>query len=293
MKKVLSIAVAMCLGVAASAQSNEQIQNKNGVDLMPVSGEFAVGIGASYANVPQWIGNMFGFTGSNNVINGATSYIDNVNFGSGVSVTGKYMVSDNNALRMSVSNFGIDETFNFETFDDRANHPDSTVVDKERFNASETYLSAGWEFRRGKSRVRGIYGGDAVLSWTNSHSHFSYGNNLGLANLTPTSNVGFWDATHGRATQTRNGAAFGAGVRAFVGVEFYIAPKMCIGTEFGWSATLSKSGKSITDYERFDPFADNGAGAIVTHREVTSLGGINFNTGIDNFNSQVYFMFYF
>ena len=298
MKKVLSIAVAMCLGVAASAQSNEQVQNKNGVDLLPVSGEFAVGIGMTYANVPQWIGNMFGYTGNNTSIVGANSYINNPNFGTGISVTGKYMVSDNNALRISVANFGSDVTNNYRVFDDKANSPDSTVVDKYRFNTSTTYLSGGWEFRRGKSRLRGLYGGDAILGWENSHSHYTYGNNLGLSNLTPTQAGAMpnWDPTYGRMTQMRNGATFFAGVRAFVGVEFFFAPKMCIGTEFGWSATMAKSGKSVADYQRFDPFASDGNGgygAIQTHREVTSLGGINFNTGLDNFTSQVYLMFYF
>jgi hypothetical protein len=295
MKKLLIMFVAVAFGFSASAQSNEQMQNKNGKDLMPVSGEFAVGIGASYANVPQWIGNLFGYTASNNVITGANSYINNPNFGSGVSIWGKYMLSDNNALRVSVSNFGSDQTQNFEVFDDRANHPDSLTSDRRRFNNSSTFLSAGYEFRRGKSRLRGVYGGEAVLSWSNNHSHYTYGNNLGLANLTPTQAGAMpgWDATHGRTTQIRNGATFGAGVRAFVGVEFFFAPKMSVGTEFGWSASMSKSGKQIRDYERFDPFADNGAGAIVTHREETSLGGISFNTGIDNFNSQIYFNFYF
>ncbi|MEZ4923040.1 MAG: hypothetical protein R2780_07730 [Crocinitomicaceae bacterium] len=295
MKKVLSIAAAMCITIAATAQ-NEQVQNKNGVDIMPVSGEFAVGIGATYSNVPLWLGNFFGKNGSNNAILGASSYIDHPLIGTGASITGKYMVSDNNALRVSVYNDGVDQTNKYEVYDDRANHPDSTVVDTYRYNQSSTYLSAGWEFRRGKTRLRGIYGGDAVLGWSNSHEHYGYGNNLGITNLTPTDQFNAWNSIYGRMTQQRFGATFSVGLRAFVGVEYFIAPKMCIGTEFGWSAYMSKSGKSVADYERFDPFVadgNGGYGAIVTHREETSLGGISFNTGLDNFNSQVYFMFYF
>lgn len=291
MKKVLSVAIAMCLGVVASAQGNEQIQNKDGVDIMPVSGEYAVGVGATYSNVPLWIGNLFGYTASNNAITGASSFTDHPM--TGVSIWGKYMVSDDNALRVSISNFTFDGTQKFEIADDRANHPDSTVVDKERINGSEIFLSAGYEFRRGKSRLRGLYGGEIMLGWQNSHNHYTYGNNLGMANLTPTDAFGLWDPVYGRVTQFRNGATFSAGLRAFVGVEYFFAPKMCIGTEFGWSANMAKTGKSVTDFERFDPFADSGNGAIVSHREENGLGGISFNTGIDNFNSQVYFMFYF
>lgn len=295
MKRVLILTFAFFAGITVSAQSNEQIQNKDGVDIMPVSGEYAVGIGATYANVPLWIGNLFGYTASNTAVTNASSYINNPNFGTGVSIWGKYMVSDDNALRLSIANFGGDNTNRFEVFDDRANHPDSTVIDKVRNNSSTTYVSAGYEYRRGKTRLRGVYGGEVVLSWQNSHSHYTYGNDLGLANLTPTQSGAMpgWDAVHGRTTQVRNGASFGAGLRAFVGVEYFFAPKMSIGTEFGWGAYMVKNGRSVQDYERFDPFADAGNGAIVTHREENSLGGISFNTGIDNFNSQIYFNFYF
>lgn len=292
MKKILSIACALFIGVAASAQSNDQIQNKKEVDIMPVKGEFAVGIGVGLNTLTGWIGNMFGYNAYNGI---NQTYVNNPLFaGSSASIFGKYMVSDNNALRMSLSNFGSDTASSYDTFDDRSNNPDSTVVDRTRFNSSITYVSAGWEFRRGKTRLRGIYGADAVLSWQNSHSHFTYGNDLGVSNLTPTQNAALpvWNATWGRTTQVRNGATFGIGARAFVGVEYFIAPKICIGTEFGWRAMFETSNGNQVDYERYDPFADGGNGAIVTHSE-TNLGSRTFSSGLDNFNTQLYFNFYF
>lgn len=291
MKKILSVAVAMCLGVVSSAQGNEQVQNRNDVDIMPVSGEFAVGIGIDLGTASSFIGDMFGgFTGTNSL---NQTYINNPAFGSGVSVFGKYMVSDNNAIRASFSNFGTDAVTNFEVYDDRSNDPDSTVVDKFRSNSSVTYVSAGWEWRRGKTRLRGVYGGEAIMSWQNSHNHYTYGNNLGATNLTPTTALGgVWDPTFGRITEQRNGATFGVGVRGFVGVEYFFAPKICIGTEFGWRVMLQQDGKSNTSYEKYDPFADAGNGAIVAHTE-TSLGGRTFSSSLDNFNTQVYFHFYF
>lgn len=297
MKKVIIVACALVMGVSASAQ-NEQIQNKKGTDIMPVSGEYCVGIGVGINSLTSWVGNMFGYTASNNSLN--NTYVNNPLFtGSSVSIFGKYMVSDNNAMRVSISNFGSDVTNLYRTYDDRSNDPDSVVVDKTRFNSSTTYLSAGWEWRRGKTRLRGIYGGDAVLSWQNSHQHYTYGNNLGPNNLTPTQAGAMpgWNSTWGRTTQVRNGATFGVGVRAFVGVEYFIAPKICIGTEFGWRAMMEMTGKSRVDYERYDPFVDtdgdgNPDGAIVNHTEWT-LGGRSFSTALDNFNTQFYFNFYF
>ncbi|MEX1002709.1 MAG: hypothetical protein WDZ35_11400 [Crocinitomicaceae bacterium] len=295
MKKIFSIAIASCLCLGVSAQSNEQIQNKKDVDIMPVSGEFAVGIGVGLNSVTGWVGSMFGYTGYNSF---NQTYVNNPLFtGTSVSVFGKYMVSDNNALRMSISNFGSDNTMTYEVYDDRANDPDSVVVDKQRFNSSATYVSAGWEWRRGKTRLRGIYGGDAVLSWTNSHNHFTYGNDLSASNLTPTQAAAMpgWNNTYGRVIQQRNGATFGVGVRAFVGVEYFIAPKICIGTEFGWRAMFEKTGAGQTDYERFDPFVEGDGtteGSVVSHTDNT-LGGRSFSSGLDNFNTQLYFNFYF
>jgi len=292
MKRIVMIAIGLCIGAGASAQSNEQIQNKNGKDIMPVKGEYAVGLGVGMSSLTGWVGNMFGFTGSNSM---NQTYINNPAFGTSTSVFGKYMVSDNNAIRVSFSNSGSDITNRTEVYDDRANDPDSVVVDVQRTNNSATYVSAGWEWRRGKSRLRGVYGGEAIMSWTNSHRHYSYGNQLGASNLTPSSAIGYWSNDYGRIVEERFGATFGVGVRGFVGVEYFIAPKICIGTEFGWRATLSQTGKSKFTFQEYDSFLDNGDGTfggIRTHTE-ENLGSRTLSTGLDNFNTQLYFHFYF
>jgi hypothetical protein len=290
MKKILTIALAMSFGVAASAQSNDQIQNKKGADLLPVKGEYAIGIGTNLQTLTGFVGNMFN-NDQNNSIN--STFLNHP--ATGASIFGKYMMSDNMALRVTLNQFGGDNTSVFEVYDDRANDPDSMVYDKVRTNSSFTAVSAGLEWRRGKSRLRGFYGGEAVLSWNSGHTHYTYGNLLGGTNVTPTDNAAMpaYNGQHGRTTQIRNGATFGVGARGFAGVEYFIAPKICIGTEFGWSLRFNKSGDSKTTYEKWDPFYDNGTGGIVTYTDQTNQGGWGINSGIDNFNSQIFFHFYF
>jgi hypothetical protein len=292
MKKIVMIALGLCISASVNAQDNEQVQNKNGKDIMPVKGEWAVGIGVSMASVTGWVGSMFGYTGYNSV---GQTYINNPAFGSTTSIFGKYMVSDNNAIRMSISNGGSDFTNNFQTYDDRANDPDSVVTDTYRSNNSSTYVSAGWEWRRGKSRLRGVYGAEAILSWSNNHEHYSYGNELSASNTTPTDAFSTWNNDFGRMTEARYGATFGAGVRGFVGVEYYIAPKICIGTEFGWRAMLSQTGKSKLSYEEYDAFITNEDGSFgaIRNETIETLGSRTLSTGLDNFNTQIYFHFYF
>jgi hypothetical protein len=96
-------------------------------------------------------------------------------------------------------------------------------------------------------------------------------------------------------TEARYGATFGAGVRGFVGVEYYIAPKICIGTEFGWRAMLSQTGKSKLSYEEYDAFITNEDGSFgaIRNETIETLGSRTLSTGLDNFNTQIYFHFYF
>tara|TARA_B110000285_G_scaffold227512_1_gene288960 strand:- start:1574 stop:2467 length:894 start_codon:yes stop_codon:yes gene_type:complete len=297
MKKILMIALALGVTASVNAQSNEQMQNKNGVDIMPVKGEFAIGLGTNLSTFTGFVGNMFGgFTGSNDL--GNSTYLTNPG-GTTVAIFGKYMTSDSSAIRLSFHVYGEDIIDKYEAYDDLVNNPDSMVIDSRRFNESSNYISLGLEWRRGKSRLRGFYGGDAVLSWTNEHTHYNYGNDITATNVTPTTSASLgnvWNPDFGRITEERTGAIFGIGVRGFVGVEYFIAPKICVGTEFGWTAMMSHNSKSTTSYEEYDAFMDNGDGtfgAIRTKIIEETLGSRKLSTSIDNFNSQFYFHFYF
>ena len=290
MKKILTLALAMGVGFVSTAQSNDQIQNKKGVDLLPVKGEWAVGIGTDLGTLSGFVGNMFNNDANNTL---SSTFLNYPNTGS--SVFGKYMLSNDMAARATFFNGGQDRTEVYEVYDDRSNDPDSVVYDKRRFNNSITRLSLGLEWRRGKSRLRGFYGAEGVLSWVNSHNHYSYGNALGVDNLTPTDNGAMpgYNAQHGRTVEIRNGATFGLGVRGFLGVEYFIAPKICVGTEFGWGVNFFKSSDDVTTYEKYDPFYDNGTGGIVRYEDKTNQGGWSISSGLDNFNNQIFFHFYF
>ncbi|MGV6861134.1 MAG: hypothetical protein ACWA41_05150 [Putridiphycobacter sp.] len=286
MKKILGLSLGLLLGTATIAQSNDQIQNKKGVDIMPVSGEFAVGAGIGMSTFTGFIGDMFNNSTNNNL--GSSIYRSNPL--GGTMIFGKCMVSDNNAIRASFYNYGYDEMNKYKVFDDRANDPDSVVMDTYRENYSTSSVGVGYEFRRGKTRLRGIYGGDALISWSGGYSeHYTYGNQMSLSNMAPTT---AWGQQGRRVLSDENGSSFGLGVRGFVGVEYFVAPKICIGTEFGWTLQWSQYGKSVLTEEYFDINYDNGTGAVVTE-ETISFGGRDFNSGIDNANGQVYVTFYF
>lgn len=293
MKKVIGVSLALVFSVASIAQSNEQIQNKNEVDIMPVKGEFAIGMNA--VPVLNYVGNIFGLTSSNNSMSGNKF----VNYFASNTLFGKYMISDNNAVRAHLRIGQYNNTFQNEVFDDTQNDPDALVMDTYKSNSSVYNLGIGYEWRRGKTRLRGIYGGELMYQYQRGTStEYTYGNAFGTTNPAPTSTT--WFSSGGvinenpdaeRLVSSKNGSFNGIGVRAFAGIEYFIAPKICLGTEFGWGIMGGFSGASKTVSESWDPTA-NGTGAVVND-EVIGSKGRSLSADTDNFGGSLYLMFYF
>jgi len=293
MKKILTISLGLLLTGVTIAQSNDQIQNKKGVDIMPVKGEWALGAGF---NVLGFVGNMFTNTNNNSYAN---SLMRN-NFG-GQSIFGKYMISDNNAVRVSVFNAGQNTTTKYKAYDDKTTDPDSLVFDVQKYRTSSTRIGVGYEFRKGSTRLRGIYGADAFVGWgTGQNYDYTYGNAMTFDNQAPYSinpngygSIGVQNTPNAeRIVSVNNSNAFNLGLRGFIGVEYFIAPKICIGTEFGWNVTYTNSGDRTVITEKYDIFANDGKGGIEL-KEVMSENGRSFRSGLDNTTTQLYFTFYF
>lgn len=298
MKKIVGISIAMLSCSLTFSQGNPQIQNKNDVDIMPVKGEFAIGVNA--APVLTYMGNIFGLSSSNTSLN-TNKFLSN-SFG-GNTIYGKYMLTNDNAIRASFRIADYDNLQRYDVFDDSKNSPDSTVVDTRNYDNNTINLGVGYEFRRGTTRLRGIYGGDFMLFRSHTNNEYTYGNAYSLGNMTPTSQfnaTGGYMGTDGapvaeRLLMSKSGTTLGAGLRAFAGVEYFFAPKMCIGTEFGWTMTVSRTGQSMTKTEQFDPNATNEDGSVggVVFKENVTSGSRTFNLDTDNFNAALYLMFYF
>lgn len=292
MKKIIGVSLAFILTLGATAQ-NEQIQNKNGVDVMPVSGEWALGMNA--IPVFTYVGNLMGYTNSNTNLQGNKF----VNYWAGNTIFGKYMLSDDNAVRAHLRIGEFVNQFDNYVFDDVADSPDSLVMDQYKFSSSIWNLGVGYEFRRGKTRLRGIYGGELLFSYqTGINREYSYGNAMGNGNPAPESTTWFnfggvsGEGALGQRIVSEKGGNFtGLGARGFIGVEYFIAPKICFGTEFGWSVNVGKTSETVQTIEWWDPTA-NTTGAV-RYEEIETAGSRNLSIDTDNFGGSLYFMFYF
>ena len=208
----------------------------------------------------------------------------------GISLGGKKFLDDKTALRavISLSNVNtrktneITKAMAFPSPD--LNFGDKTPLVKDTWSNSATgiVIGAGIEKRQGKGRVQGFYGGEALLSLeSGTKDKFTYGNALtqnptgdqpdvtandvnfstnwineaGYTNLAPTlvQNAG---VTSARLLSSTVGGSFGIGVRGFIGADYFFAPKMSIGGEFGWGLAYQKFGKTSQIWEAEGKLAD-------------------------------------
>lgn len=303
MKKTATI-IALALGVTGAYA--QDLTSKKGEPYLPEAGDYAVSVDATpFLN---YAGNFFGksnFTNNNGLVttgNQAPTW----NFLNGNNtITGKYFVDASTAYRLGLRlGFGSSKDSRMV-----AALPTTTVVSYPEANATventrkqgrtNVGITAGIEKRRGKTRLQGFYGADAGIFFSSVKDKYTYGNALN-GNATPATAVGVvadddFSGTLGgsnttnavlstgqtgaaRALEVKSGSTFSFGVRAFIGAEYFIIPKLSLGGEFGWGVGLSLSGKSTAKYESVG--TPNGATNTVVG-ETTVEGGKSSTFGFD------------
>jgi hypothetical protein len=290
MKKLIAIIASVAFMLPAMAQdvpvgsasSGEKVVNKNGVAILPQAGDIAVGIDM----VPflNYFGNIANQT-VNNTYNG--SFLSNAN-----TLFGKYFLDSDLAVRgrfMIMSTIDQDKRY---ILDDAAfyNDPNTNdqVVDVRKFKDHDYMISGGIEKRRGKGRLRGIFAAEVSVMFGTNKTEYTYGNNYSSLNTTPgTTNFGGNIAANGRVLSDKNASYFGAGIGAFIGVEYFIMPNIAIGSEVGWGVNYTKWSQSNTVTEVWN---GNSAEEVTT---LDSPGDLGFNYGLNNPTASLYMMFHF
>jgi hypothetical protein len=254
MKKSYLLVASVLLGTALNAQ----VQNKNGVDMLPVEGEYSIGISADpFLN---YFGQIFSNAGA------IAPTWDFQNFNN--TIIGKKMMANDMAYR-GIIRVGFGSTSNTSM---RADNDDTLaityptlrkeVADVHKTGYNYVGIGGGIEKRRGTTRLQGIYGADALLWFSGNKDTYTYGNDLrysGLVNPGDAASVstnfgsnmvandGYGNSA--RVLTSKSGMNIGFGVRAFAGVEYFILPKISLGAEFGWGLGLSLNGANTTSRE--------------------------------------------
>lgn len=282
MKNIFLIIALIMLTVAANAQvsGDSVLRSKKGIPILPQAGDWA--IGADAYPFLYYAGNMFNNNDDNEL------YLDDY------ILYGRYYLSDNTALRFKLGVNNSSSISRGYVRDDAAFTADPLSVakteDSYTYKYCENDLSIAYLKFRGYGRLRGFYGIEAGYSWNRSKYIYTYGNPMTVANPNPTMN---WDGNNDgrRSLEQDNGIYRGLNLGAVAGVEFYFAPKMCIGYEISLTGSYNWKSQGNTSYEWF-----NGS-SVVEMEEGDNPGGY---TGASlrssygqSFYSSLYVMFHF
>jgi len=232
---------------AQEANQDNAFINKRGIALLPQAGDFALGIDAT--PFLEYLGNISGFRFNNApVFKGVNN-----------TIYFKYFLEDDRALRAKLHlNIG-QEKYKQTVEDDHATITDPTNVDATTIdtwvkNTQNVGLDIGYEFRRGKGRVQGFYGGEIYLGYTAGNEFFEYGNPITGANTKPAFHeFAKYNLPKNayRATERKPGQILSAGIGGFIGVEYFFTPQISMGGEFGLSYIYEIKGQDVIKGEAF------------------------------------------
>lgn len=229
MRKTVLFTAAL-LSSAAIAQTGE-ITSAKGENWLSQDGDWGLTFDAN--PLLNYGGNLFNGTAGNSIGNGLTWA--NPWF----AIQGKKLTAANKALRAKVRiGFGNQKDTDLVPSTD-PNATAGTLVDDVTKNSQfNLVLGVGMENRVGSTRVVGVYGAEAYLAFGSSNTKYEYGNAASADN-----------PVTGRVTESKGGSTFGFGVGAFVGVEWFCAPKVSLSGEYTWGLMLSSTGHTSTTSE--------------------------------------------
>lgn len=299
-KTIITLLVAVCCVVSVSAQNAERtkgIQTKKGYNILPVAGDFAIGIDAT--PLLMYAGGMF-------VPTMAPSFGDDYTYTNGTnsykgSIFGKYFLEDNQAIRLRML-INVGSTLNrFKVVDDEetANNPlnpNATTFDTRNVSLSQFGLYAGYEWRRGYGRLQAFYGAEIGVDFTINKTSYEWGNPMTDLNRTPTSVN--WETTPDptvgspaeRNLNVKGGNGFGMQIGAFAGVEYFFARKMSVGGQVSLNLRYANTGQSTITTQTFN----NATNVIdeITKRNGTDGGNREWSFKTPA-SANLFMMFYF
>lgn len=289
---------------AGTSQETVELRSKRGVLILPKKGEYAIGFSAD--PVLFYLGNFF--HGDNQTPapgveypNGFTNTVLGGRIGN--AFTGKYLLDDHTAVRARFQ-FNFTKATNkyiVAANDNGTANPlaPQFVEDKITRRNNAVLLALGLEKRRGASRVQGVYGGEILLGYNKVKEKADYGNGMGANFPRPVSYADAYtripgaDTTTSRWTEYNHGGTFFAGVRGFAGIEYFFAPKLSIGAEFGYTLGFASKKSDSAKLQALNIASGNAVEYEAKPTPTNSTGISNFGLGLDNLNANLNFHFYF
>ena len=248
------------LEVSESA-SDGKLMTKRGAPILPEAGDWGIGLDAS--PFLDYVGNAF----NGNFANSAPSWNFTAQYPMHIYIRN---VRDDETVMRALVRIG----FNSESQDV---YSGGTLLGKGSTSAFTIGLAAGLEKNKSLSnRIRGYYGAMAGIFFL---PYDSAGTVIGNTKFEPDGG--------GNTVEINGGTTFAIAARAFIGAEYFFAPKMSLGGEFGWGLAFA----STSDRK------DNSSGTEVITEGKSSQFVLDTDNGtlanIAGFSGQLTFFIYF
>lgn len=303
MKRTLTI-IMICLlpSLAINAQDAESKQKV----YVPQKGEFSLGV--DLKPILKYVGNIFNGS-SDNVLNnfGGEPALNNLNeipeikekiegISPDVSIMGKYMLTNNWALRANIGLMLKNDKLNYYVQDDKAVflNPFETakLIDTKTSNKSGLNVMFGAEYRKGTKRIQGVFGLSALFGFHNVKQTYSYANQLTTANQNPSTSLPESAAPVSgyRILSRKSTNNFCYGGVGSAGVEWFIIPKIALGAEVNLTAYYITEGEQYVHSEGYNTSTQQ----VDTRYDIDPQPGNSyFRLGTGNVGGSLYLSFYF
>lgn len=291
---ILTLAL-LCMARAGAQDSNNalSLKSKKGVEILPQEGDWSFGISASpFLNYAGNLLNGNTYNNSPNFSSPNLPYNDVFDNIGGLTFLGKYVKRQDLFYRTRFNLNSYRQTNQYSVEKDKQ-LPDvftvEYVTDKQIYRNTSMLLGLGFEKRKGSGRLQGYYGAEALFGFARSSSKYEYGNPMNLEFPTPrTYNNGF---ALSRILENNSGHSFAFGGRGFIGVEYFIAPRMSLGGEIGYTIGVQTNSKSNAVYERFNP--ETLQAERIVNNSYRNGGTTYTGMGLDNSSGSIVLYFYF
>jgi hypothetical protein len=236
-----------------ASEESLSFESKNGFNILPEKGDIALGI--TMSPVLNYVGNFFNGNTGNSAPN--ANFLTNPQISSN-HMFAKYFLTDNSALRATLEFSGQNNFTKSYVQDDAAIYADpqsnAKAEDMSQAIGSTFIIGAGYEMRRGKSRVQGYYGGNVFFMVQNSRTEYTYANPFSELNPNPSTTDfgGNVLAADERMLIDYAGKTRGFGIGGLFGIECFIFPKVSLGAELAYSYIYAKTGQSRYHYEEWN-----------------------------------------
>lgn len=282
--------------------SAQDLTSKKGEPILPEANDWAI----SFDAVPflNYTANLF--NGNAGINNSTGAWVDPTT----MSITGKKFKDAKTAYRGTVR-FGLLSAKESGLVPDAKAtsapaYPDLKLTrnDVHKVSMTNIGLGIGKEWRRGKTRLQGIYGTEAML-WLSKKKHtYEYGNKLSETVLVDTTNGTTYNfganitmdeyGNLARVKTEKLGTVFGFGIRGFIGAEYFVMPKISVCAEYGWGMGIAFTGEGSKTIESVGGSPAKKGEQILKTGKATSFGFDNdINGGTGSGTTQLKVTFHF